>query len=101
MYEPDHSEVFTRLCTLIHQRFPRLGYVHMVESRGDPAKLQNWAIESADHPEAETLHRFRAIFEGSPTAFLSAGGYTPKVAREVVKQYGGSVVFGRHFISSE
>jgi 2,4-dienoyl-CoA reductase-like NADH-dependent reductase (Old Yellow Enzyme family) len=101
MSNPDNVEVFTTLCQAIHDRFPNLGYVHMVESRGDPAKLANWATESGDAPEAETLNPFRKVFEGSATAFLSAGGYTADLAREVVKTHGGAVVFGRIFISSE
>jgi 2,4-dienoyl-CoA reductase-like NADH-dependent reductase (Old Yellow Enzyme family) len=101
MSNPDNIEVFTKLCEAIHERFPKFGYVHMVESRGDPAKLANWATESGDAPDAETLNPFRKIFEGSPTAFLSAGGYTADLAREVVKAHGGAVVFGRIFISSE
>jgi NADPH2 dehydrogenase len=88
MSNPDNVEVFTKLCQAIHDRFPNLGYVHMVESRGDA-------------PDAETLNPFRKIFEGSATAFLSAGGYTADLAREVVQAHGGAVVFGRIFISSE
>jgi 2,4-dienoyl-CoA reductase-like NADH-dependent reductase (Old Yellow Enzyme family) len=98
---PDHVEQFTTLAKHIHERFPRLGYVHMVESRGDPAKLTFWAVQSAEHTEAETLDKFRKIFEGGQTAFFSAGGYTPAVARDVAKAHGGAVVFGRWFISSE
>jgi 2,4-dienoyl-CoA reductase-like NADH-dependent reductase (Old Yellow Enzyme family) len=103
MYAPDHVEQFTALSKSINDRFPRLGYVHFVESRGDPAKLASWAVQSAEHPAAETLDAFRKIFEGQggKTAFFSAGGYTPAVARDVVKTHGGGVVFGRWFISSE
>jgi NADPH2 dehydrogenase len=103
MYAPDHVEQFTALSKSINERFPRLGYVHFVESRGDPAKLASWAVQSAEHPAAETLDAFRKIFEGQggKTAFFSAGGYTPAVARDVVKTHGGGVVFGRWFISSE
>lgn len=101
MSNPDNVEVFTKLCQAIHDRLPNLGYVHMVESRGDPAKLANWATESGDAPDAETLNPFRKIFEGGSTAFLSAGGYTPELAREVAGVHGGGVVFGRVFISSE
>lgn len=101
MSNPDNVEVFTKLCHAIHDRLPNLGYVHMVESRGDPAKLANWATESGDAPDAETLNPFRKIFEGSSTAFLSAGGYTADLARDVVGVHGGAVVFGRVFISSE
>lgn len=39
MYAPEHVEQFTTLSKSIHGRFPRLRYVLMVESRGDPAKL--------------------------------------------------------------
>ena len=101
MSNHDNVEVFTTLCQAIHDRLPNLAYVHMVESRGDPAKLANWATESGDAPDAETLNPFRKIFEGGSIAFLSAGGYTADLAREVVKSHGGGVVFGRIFISSE
>jgi len=101
MSNPDNVEVFTKLCQAIHDRLPNLGYVHMVESRGDPAKLANWATAAGDAPDAETLNPFRKIFEGSATAFLSAGGYTADLAREVVQAHGGAVVFGRIFISSK
>jgi NADPH2 dehydrogenase len=101
MHNPDNIEVFTYLCEQIHKNHPNFGYVHMVESRADPAKLGNWAVASGHDDEAETLDVYRKVFEGSATAFLSAGGYTAEIAREVVKNKGGAVVFGRLFISSE
>ncbi|KAK1926874.1 hypothetical protein DB88DRAFT_475898 [Papiliotrema laurentii] len=100
MHNPDNIEVFTYLCEQIHKNHPNFGYVHMVESRADPAKLGNWAVASGHDDEAETLDVYRKVFEGSATAFLSAGGYTAEIAREVVKNKGGAVVFGRLFISN-
>ena len=101
MNNDDNVEVFTYLCQQIRERFPKFAYVHMVESRGDPAKLANWATAAGDASDAETLEPFRKIFEGSETVFMSAGGYTADIAREVIKVHGGAVVFGRMFISSE
>ena len=101
MNNDDNVQVFKYLCEEIHRNHPKFGYVHMVESRGDPAKLANWAAASGHADDAETLDAFRKVFEGSETAFLSAGGYTADIAREVIKVHGGAVVFGRMFISSE
>jgi len=100
MNSPDNVQTFTYLCQEIHKRHPRFGYIHMVESRGDPAKLANWATASGDADEAETLDGFRKVFEGSETVFLSAGGYTADIARDVIRVHGGAVVFGRMFISN-
>ncbi|GFZ52268.1 hypothetical protein JCM24511_10041 [Saitozyma sp. JCM 24511] len=91
MYAPKHVEQFTTLCKCLHELFPRMGYVHMVES-GDPAKLHNWAVQAGQ--------THRSIFEHSSTPFLSAGGHAPVIAREMVKVHGGAVVFGRWFISN-
>lgn len=75
----------------------------MVESRGDPKKLANWSGASDADQGDETLDRYRKIVEseGSETAFLSAGGYSPESATQTVEAHGGAVVFGRMFISSE
>jgi 2,4-dienoyl-CoA reductase-like NADH-dependent reductase (Old Yellow Enzyme family) len=96
----EHMEYVT-LSEMIHQRIPELGYVHFVEPRADPAKLANWNTYSAEYDESETLKPFRDVFAGSKTQFLSAGGYSPELAREYVEQFGGGTVFGRWFISSE
>lgn len=85
----------------MHERIPELGYVHFVEPRADPAKLANWNTYSAEHDVSESLQQYRDIFQGSKTQFLSAGGYTPELAREYVEEHGGAVVFGRWFISSK
>ena len=92
---------YLALSKLIHERLPELGYVHFVEPRADPAKLANWNTYSAEHDESETLKPFRDVFAGTKTQFLSAGGYSPELAREYVKEFGGGTVFGRWFISSE
>jgi NADPH2 dehydrogenase len=92
---------YVRISQLIHERIPDLGYVHFVEPRADPAKLANWNTYSAEHDVSESLQQYRDIFQGSKTQFLSAGGYTPELAKEYVKEHGGAVVFGRWFISSE
>jgi NADPH2 dehydrogenase len=97
----DNLDVFQHLCEGIHSAHPRFGYIHMVESRGDPAKLANWATASGDAKDSETLDQFRNVFKGGNTEFLSAGGYTGDIAREVIRVHGGAVVFGRMFISSE
>jgi hypothetical protein len=89
------------LCKLIHSRIPDLGYVHFVEPRADPAKLANWGTYSAEHDVSESLEPYRQVFKGSKTEFLSAGGYTPELARDYVREHGGGTVFGRWFISSE
>jgi 2,4-dienoyl-CoA reductase-like NADH-dependent reductase (Old Yellow Enzyme family) len=96
----EHMEYVT-LSEMIHQRIPELGYVHFVEPRADPAKLANWNTYSAEYDESETLKPFRDVFAGSKTQFLSAGGYSPELAREYVAQFGGGTVFGRWFISSK
>jgi len=91
---------YVRISQLIHERIPDLGYVHFVEPRADPAKLANWNTYSAEHDVSESLQQYRDIFQGSKTQFLSAGGYTPELAKEYVKEHGGAVVFGRWFISN-
>jgi NADPH2 dehydrogenase len=101
MNDLDNVALFTHLCESIHANHPKFGYVHMVESRGDPAKLSNWAVAPGHVDDAEVLEPFRKVFERSETEFLSAGGYTADIARKTVKAKGGAVVFGRVFISSE
>jgi 2,4-dienoyl-CoA reductase-like NADH-dependent reductase (Old Yellow Enzyme family) len=96
----EHLE-YIDLSKMIHERIPELGYVHFVEPRADPAKLANWNTYSAEYDESETLKPFRDVFAGSKTQFLSAGGYTPELAKEYVEQFGGGTVFGRWFISSK
>lgn len=93
----EHLEI----ARLIKEAIPELGYVHYVEPRADPAKLQGWDVYAAEHDAAETLEPYRQVFEGSGIEFLSAGGYSPESARETAERYGGGIVFGRWFISSE
>ena len=94
-------EIFFHVVKQIHERYPNFGYVHLVESRGDPAKLNNWEAVKGDSEAHETLDAFRDILKGGKTEFLSAGGHNPETAEETVSKYGGGIVFGRHFISSE
>lgn len=97
---PEAAADFVGICKLMHERIPELGYVHFVEPRADPAKLANWGTYSAEHDVSEDLQKYRDIFKGSKTEFLSAGGYTPELARAYVEEHGGAVVFGRWFISN-
>lgn len=98
---PEAAEEYVTISKLIHERIPDLGYVHFVEPRADPAKLANWNTYSAEHDVSESLQQYRDVFKGSKTEFLSAGGYTPELAKEYVQEHGGAVVFGRWFISSK
>lgn len=101
VYTADSPNEYVEISRLIHERVPDLGYVHFVEPRADPAKLKGWATYAAEHDEAESLQPYRDIFTGSKTQFLSAGGYSPELARKYVEEHGGGVVFGRWFISSQ
>lgn len=145
----EHLEIFK----MIKGAVPDLGYLHVVEPRGDPVslssrglcmeprelrragkvqsahwgkvvepeaklsqrcegvtrgtsltiqgKLAGWANEFAAHDVKETLEPYREVLQGTGIQFLSAGGYTPELAKETAEKYGGGVVFGRLFISSE
>lgn len=101
VFTPESATEYVKLCEMIHQQSPDLGYVHFVEPRADPAKLKNWNTYSATHDASESLQPYRDVFANSKTEFLSAGGYTADLAKEYVQEHGGAVVFGRWFISSE
>lgn len=92
----EHLEIFK----MIKGAVPDLGYLHVVEPRGDPGKLAGWANEFAAHDVKETLEPYREVLQGTGIQFLSAGGYTPELAKETAEKYGGGVVFGRLFISN-
>lgn len=96
-----HLDVFFHVIKEIHQRFPNFGYVHMVESRGDPSKLKDWSAACGESEAYETLDAFRDVLSGGKTEFLAAGGYTSGSAAETVSKYGGGIAFGRVFISSQ
>lgn len=101
VYNDDAPAEHLQLAQWIKEQIPNLGYVHYVEPRADPAKLKNWETYAAEHDSEESLDGYRKVFEGGETQFLSAGGYSPETAKADVEKWGGGVVFGRWFISSE
>lgn len=101
VYTDEAPAEHLQLARWIKEQIPGLGFVHYVEPRADPAKLKGWDVYAAEHDTAESLDPYREVFAGSGTEFLSAGGYTPESAKKDAEKYGGGIVFGRWFISSE
>jgi len=86
----DPVPTFSYIIRELADRFPRLGYIHLVEPPAAPNGDREGSLDFA-----------RRIWnENESRVFLSAGGYDPKVAETLVREYGGAAVFGRWFISN-
>ncbi|MDX1921975.1 MAG: alkene reductase [Alphaproteobacteria bacterium] len=85
-----------KLYTYVLQQLSARGiaYVHVIEPRATGAGGGDSVMENA--PSTSTI--FRKHFNG---AFISAGGYTPESAKDVVaKGNADAVAFGRYYIST-
>jgi N-ethylmaleimide reductase len=92
MHDSDPMALFSYVLKELSQR--GIAYVHMIEPRATTAGGSD-AVK-ADAPSTSAL--FRKLFTG---AFISAGGYTPGSAKEVVENGAvDAVCFGRYFISN-
>jgi len=92
--EPDVTETFSYVTTEVRDRFPKLAYIHFIESRitGDSNK------EGTTH---QSLKYLRDIWNAKgERLFFTAGGFTKESAEEAINVYGGAVVFGRHFVAN-
>ncbi|PVF97963.1 putative NADPH2 dehydrogenase chain OYE2 [Serendipita vermifera] len=84
---------FEYLIQELHDRFPQLAYIHLVEPRiaGDKdARSPEVKVDSNDFA--------KKIWGERP--YISAGGYTPERAVKRVEDYGGLVAFGRLFLAN-
>jgi NADPH2 dehydrogenase len=86
---------FEYLIQQLHDQFPQLAYLHLVEPRiaGDKdtrGKNAEVKVDSNDFA--------KRIWGERP--YISAGGYTPERAVERVETYGGLVAFGRLFLAN-
>ncbi|KAL1922692.1 uncharacterized protein VTP21DRAFT_10231 [Calcarisporiella thermophila] len=90
MHDAFPVDTFSVLTKNIQEKFPRLAYLHFVESRVDDNQDNDNPIQS--------LGPFRKIWKGT---LLRAGGFTPESATEIAEKYENDViVFGRYFISN-
>ncbi len=92
MHDSDPVKLFTYVLEQLSAR--GIAYAHLIEPRASGAGGGDALNENA--PSTSAL--FRNAFRG---VFLSAGGYTPELAKEAVANNSvDAVVFGRHFISN-
>lgn len=92
MRDSDPVKLFTYVLEQLSQR--GIAYVHVIEPRSSGAGGGDAVVQ--DVPDTAKL--FRSVFKG---AFVSAGGYNPESAKEVVAAgLADAVAFGRFFISN-
>jgi 2,4-dienoyl-CoA reductase-like NADH-dependent reductase (Old Yellow Enzyme family) len=94
MREKDPIPTFSYLIQQLHDRFPDLAYLHLVEPR---IKGDNDAKE-ADASQEDSNDFARTIWGERP--LIVAGGFNPKTAANKVEKDGGLVAFGRWYISN-
>lgn len=93
MSDADAVETYSYLTKELRDRFPKLAYIHVVEPRvtGD----------SDQDSKDRSLQPFRDIWSAKgDRPFFSAGGHTRESAEKTIENYGGAVVFGRHFVAN-
>ncbi|MBY0429304.1 MAG: alkene reductase, partial [Alphaproteobacteria bacterium] len=94
MSDSDPEALFTYVLEQLSAR--GIAYVHVIEPRASNAGSGGNDNAAEDAPSTSQL--FRKHFKG---AFISAGGYTPDSAKEVVaKGDADAVAFGRYYIST-
>lgn len=122
MLEDDPYATFLPYCKLLNTKFPKLGYVHLTESR-DWTGVPNTRFPKEGIEESNDA--FRAVFRGIdiskysspseyarsnpttpdasdewPTVILSAAGHNKDNVRDFVQRTGDVAVFGRFFIAN-
>ena len=92
MSDSNPMALFTYVLEQLNAR--GIAYVHMIEPRSTSAGGSDNVLENAP----ATAPLFRKLFKG---IFMSAGGYTPENAKEVVANgHADAVAFGRLYISN-
>ncbi len=92
MADENPNALFTYVLEQLSAR--GIAYVHMIEPRATSAGGNDAVAQDAP----STSELFRAHFKG---VFLSAGGYTPELAKTAVETgTADAVVFGRYYISN-
>jgi NADPH2 dehydrogenase len=96
MREKDPIPTFSYLIQQLHDRFPSLAYLHLVEPR---IKGDNDAkAKGADDSQGDSNDFACTIWGERP--LIVAGGFNPKTATDKVEKDGGLVAFGRWYISN-
>lgn len=92
MRDSDPVSLFTYVLGELSKR--QIAYAHIIEPRSSSAGGNDKVNENVP----STAELFRKVFKG---VLISAGGYTPALAKEVVeKGFADGVAFGRHYISN-
>lgn len=96
MREKDPIPTFSYLIQQLHDRFPDLAYLHLVEPRikGD----HDAKAKETDASQEDSNDFARTIWGERP--LIVAGGFSPKMAADKVEKDGGLVAFGRWYISN-
>jgi NADPH2 dehydrogenase len=87
----DPKPTFSYIVSQLRDKYPSLGYVHLVEPRVQ-------GIFTVDHPSEESNDFLREIW--APRPLISAGGYTRELSLEVAEKKGDLIAFGRPFIAN-
>lgn len=92
MRDSDPVALFTHVLGQLSQR--KIAYAHVIEPRSSGAGGGDGVVENVP----DTAKLFRSAFKG---VLLSAGGYNPETAKNVVAEgLADAVAFGRFFISN-
>jgi NADPH2 dehydrogenase len=93
MREKEPIPTFSYLIQQLHDQFPQLAYLHLVEPviKGDND-------DTAKKEVADSNQFAREIWGDRP--LIVAGGFQPDSAKATVDEKGGLVAFGRHFIAN-
>jgi NADPH2 dehydrogenase len=96
MREKNPIPTFSYLIQQLHDRFPSLAYLHLVEPRikgdNDAKAKEAGSIQEDSNDFARTIWGERPL--------ILAGGFTPKTATDKVEKDGGLIAFGRWYISN-
>ncbi|KAJ7760116.1 FMN-linked oxidoreductase, partial [Mycena maculata] len=90
MYFVHPKPTYAHLVTALHDLYPELAYLHVIEPRAD-------GIETVE-AKAGYSNDFREIWGDRP--LISAGGYTGETALAVAEKKGDLVAFGRPYIAN-
>ncbi|PVF97962.1 putative NADPH2 dehydrogenase chain OYE2 [Serendipita vermifera] len=92
----DPIPTFQYLIQQLHDRFPSLAYLHLIESeiKGD----NDAQARKRTDGKKDSNDFARKIWGDRP--YISAGGYKPDTANRHVEKQGGLVAFGRLFLAN-
>ncbi len=96
MREKKPIPTFSYLIQQLHDRFPSLAYLHLVEPRigGD----KDAKSDEQEASQEDTNDFARKIWGDRP--LIVAGGFDPQTAKDTVDKNGGMVAFGRWYIAN-